>query len=158
MVIDVRWRSFSFVSLTYIFLWRVCHFSCMSMVVDFLFLINIVQLLECENSNLKEGDNDAKDEPDIHHPNIRSWWKFLHNADKKCRHHQHHSQVYSQCRFKKELLKKSCAVANKNEEDCGKVCGEDLIGQPSLKDDLHLDSKVSILWMKKKTLNKFNLS
>ena len=117
----------------------------MSMVVDFLFLLNIVKLLECENSNLKEGDDDAKDEPDIHHPHIRSWGKFLHNADENCCHHQHHSQVHGESGFKEELLKERCAVANKNEEDCGKVGGEDLISEPSFKDYLHLDSKVGII-------------
>ena len=115
------------------------------MVVDYLIIPNNVIFLESENWDLEEWDEDRKDKPDVYHSHIWSGGKLLHNADEKCCQHQHYCYIYSESSFKEELFEEGGAVANEDEEDRGKVGGEDLIGQPPFEDDLHLDPKVGII-------------
>ena len=62
----------------------------------------IVILLEGDNTYLKKGDQNAEDEPDINHSDIRCWRKLFHNTDENGSQYQHGCYVDRQSCLKKE--------------------------------------------------------
>ena len=60
--------------------------------------------------------------------------------DEKCCRHQHHSQVHRDGRLKVESLEFSGGVADKEEEEGGKVGGQQLIDNSSLESYFHLQT------------------
>ena len=66
------------------------------------------------------------------------WWCL--QPDEECGGDQHHSEVHGYCRLKVESLEFSGGVGNKEEEEGGKVGGQQLIDNPSLESYFHLQT------------------
>ena len=65
-----------------------------------------VQTLDCRSQDhLKEGDNQAEDQPDVDHLHVRSGGQLLYLAGEDGGHHQHDGQVHGDGVAKQALVK-----------------------------------------------------
>ena len=65
---------------------------------------------------------------------------FAWNADKEGGQHQQSRQIHGHNSLKKEGLEEVGCVDNDEDEDGGEVGGHDLVDDPSLEDDDHVDA------------------
>ena len=65
-----------------------------------------------KDMNLKEGDDQHKDQPDIDHLDVGGLGKALGDRDEHCDQHQHHSEVHDYCGLGR-AVKQQKSVENK---------------------------------------------
>ena len=84
-----------------------------------------VQTLDCSSEeDFSEGDNQAKDQPDVDELHVRGGGKLLYLAGKDGGHHQHDSQVHSNGISKEVFVKEDGDKGDEEQEDGGEVGGQ----------------------------------
>ena len=58
-----------------------------------------IKKVEDEDTNLKEGNKEDKDEPDVDHLDVGGLGEVLGHRDEHRDQHQHHCQVHHHCGF-----------------------------------------------------------
>ena len=71
--------------------------------------------------DLKEGDHQTADQPDIDHLHVRGGGQLLYLAGEDGGHHQHDGQVYGNGVAKEVFVKKDGGVGDEKQEDSGYV-------------------------------------
>ena len=97
-----------------------------------------VQTLDCRSQDyLKEGDNQAEDQPDVDHLHVRSGRQLHYLAGEDGGHHQHDGQVHGDGVAKQALVKEDGDKGDEEQEDGGKVGGQQLCGNLPLQHNRH---------------------
>ena len=78
--------------------------------------------------DLKEGDHQTGDQPDVDHLHVRGGGQLLYLAGEDGGHHQHDGQVHSNVISKEVFVKEGGGEADEEEEDGGEVGGQQLCG------------------------------
>ena len=94
---------------------------------------------DSSEDDLKEGDNQAEDQPDVDHLHVRGWGQLLYLAGEDGRHHQHDGQVDCQGVSKEFFVKEDAGEGDEQQEDGGQEGGEHLRRDLPLQHNLHQD-------------------
>ena len=104
-----------------------------------------VHTLDCSSQDdLKEGDNQAEDQPDVDHLHVRGGGQLLYLAGEDCGHHQHDGEVDSSGVAKQLPIEEDGDEGDEEQEDGGEEGGQQLGGDLPLQDDGH-DHKLFLL-------------
>ena len=85
-----------------------------------------------------------KYEPDVDHLDVGGLGQAAGDADEQCGQHQEGGQVHRHRRLEEEVLEEVGRVDYGEDEDGGKVDGQDGVQDSSLEDQGHLDSLVPV--------------
>ena len=85
------------------------------MMINIIGAFHVVILFEGQDGDLQEWYHDSKNEPNVHHPNVRGGRQLLHDTNEDRSHHQHCCQIDGQCSLKEEGFKKCCAIPNQDQ-------------------------------------------
>ena len=108
-----------------------------------------VQTLDpCSQDDLKEGDNQAEDQPDVDHLHVRGGGQLLYLAGEDGGHHQHNGQVDSDYISKEVFVKEGGGKCDEEQEDGGEVGGHQLCGHLSSQLYAHVHHIVLLLQCK----------
>ena len=78
------------------------------------------ETLDCSSQDhFKEGDYEAKDQPDVDHLHVRGGGQLFDLAGENSGHHQHDGQVHSNDIAKKAFLKEDGGEGDEEQEDGG---------------------------------------
>ena len=109
------------------------HFSVSSLVL--VFLLGLADLAVTgetldgsSQDHFKEGDYEAKDQPDVDHLHVRGGGQLLDLAGEDGGHHQHDGQVHSDGIAKQGFVKEDGDEGDEEQEDGGEVGGQQLSG------------------------------
>ena len=112
------------------------------------------QTLNCSSEDdLKEGDNQAEDQPDVNHLHVRGGGQLLYLAGEDGGHHQHNGQVDLSCITKELLVKEDGGKADEKQEDGGEVGGQQLCGNLSLQCEGHVHHVAIFIVFQNKVLD-----
>ena len=87
--------------------------------------------------DFKEGNNQAKDQPDVDHLHVRGGGQLLNLAGKDGGHHQHNGQVDRNRVCKEVRLKEDGDEGDEQQEDGGQEGGQQLGGNLPFQQNLH---------------------
>ena len=87
--------------------------------------------------DLKEGDHQTADQPDVDHLHVRGGGQLLYLAGEDSGHHQHDGQVHGNSVAKEIFVKEDGGEGDEEQEDGGKVGGQQLSGHLPLEDNGH---------------------
>ena len=100
--------------------------------VDILWFTNVtaaVHTFNCSSEDdLKEGDNQAEDQPYVDHFHVGGGGQLLYLAGEDGGHHQHDGQVNSDDIGKEVSVKEDGDKGDEEQEDGGEVGGQQLSG------------------------------
>ena len=83
------------------------------------------QTLNCSSEDdLKEGDDQAEDQPYVNHFHVRGGGQLLYLAGEDGGHHQHDGQVYGNDIAEEIFIKEDGGESDKEKEDSGEVRGQ----------------------------------
>ena len=86
-----------------------------------------VHTLDCSSQDdLKEGDNQAEDQPDVDHLHVRGGGQLLYLAGEDGGHHQHDGQVHGDGVTKEVFVEEDGGEGDEEQEDGGEEGGHEL--------------------------------
>ena len=93
------------------------------MVIDVTIFIHTKIVNVWLQKNVKEGFNQAGQEPNVNHFDVGCFWKIAAHAYKHCRQYKHNCNIDRNSSFKGEFLEKVWKMNDKVEYDSrGKYC------------------------------------
>ena len=96
--------------------------------------------------NLNKWNQLSEYEPDVDHFDIGGGGQRLGHTDEEGGQHQQRGQVHCNLSLKEEWFEEVGGVDNTDDEDCREVGGEELIDDPSVHDNLQINSLIYVTW------------